>query len=391
MNGPNSLSEGKNAEKSRILFVNTQGRIGGAENSLLLLISHLQKRHRVILACPAGSQLARAAREIGCKCYGLLLGKFHSGCLAGKLYSWVRLGMSIRRISLTVNPDIIHANNSYAMLACLLSAKCRKAKLVWHARDFIKHGLVSRIFGLSCDRIIAVSQSIKHALVAQGVAETKIEVIYNGIDPEPASQCKTMRKQSAAVDSSERSRIIFVNVGQFVPWKKQGIFLDAAVKVLTKMPAARFWLVGDDVFGRNPEYRKLLEENVARKGLSGVVRFNGWAGDMKEVWRSASCLVHTADREPFGRVIIEAMAAGVPVIAANACGPGEIVEDGVSGILVPPNDPESLGSAMLRIAQNPELGERLSSAARRRVTSEFTAEGTMKAVEKVYADIFGDS
>ncbi|MCY2927558.1 MAG: glycosyltransferase, partial [Planctomycetota bacterium] len=94
---------------------------------------------------------------------------------------------------------------------------------------------------------------------------------------------------------------------------------------------------------------------------------------MAGIWPRVDCLVHTADTEPFGRVIIESMAAGVPVIAADGGGPSEIIERDVTGILVPPDEEASLAQAMLQMAREPAAAARLALAARRRVMEKFTA------------------
>ena len=108
---------------------------------------------------------------------------------------------------------------------------------------------------------------------------------------------------------------------------------------------------------------------------------------MNEVWSKIDCLVHTASREPFGRVIIEAMSHGVPVVAVDSCGPGEIIRNGESGLLVQAGDIEGLSEAMLKIATDNELKTKLAKAGYRDATSNFTAERTAALIKEIYDEV----
>lgn len=379
--------EAGNSDKWRILFVNAEGRIAGAENSLLLLITCLQKRHSVSVACPAGGPLAEKVRQIGCQYHYLSPRRKGRGLSVFGLARLLSVSWRISRIVSAIRPDVIHANSVYAAVGCLFSAYRTKARLVWHARDIVRFRFISRLCGWPSSCIIAISQFVARRLINQGVSPSKIRVIFNGIEPATATLSKNPETSSVNDSAMGERPIVFANVGQFVPWKKQTLFLAAADQIRSKIPKARFWLVGDDVFQRDGKYKRSLEDYVAAKGLSDVVSFTGWQQNMDDVWRNVGCLVHAADTEPFGRVIIEAMASGVPVIATDSGGPGEIIEDGVTGILVRPNDVESLGRAMLRIASDSGLARRLSTAAYKAVMARYTPEQTAMCVEQVYGDI----
>ena len=366
------------------------GRIGGAENSLLLLISGLLQKHSVSAACPQDSPLAAKVSAKGCRCYGLPPRRGRSYLSIAGLVDWLRLGWRLRSICAAARPDLIHANSVYSAVVCLPFIWATGTRLVLHWRDVPRWKVVSRIVCVCCDRVITVSSYIKRQLIAQGVEIRKIEVVNNGISLERTGVSRgKSRRQRSSCDKA-KSTVIFANVGQFVPWKKQMVFLAAARKVEAKMARARFWLVGDDLFGRNPGYVRWLREYVQAYGLTSRVSFVGWQENIRLVWKSIHCLVHTADKEPFGRVIIEAMAARVPVIAVNAGGPAEILEDGRTGILVPPDDPDALCEAMLRLGCDPGMASELSSAGYDVVARKFQAAETARRVEQVYTDILCD-
>jgi len=367
---------------ARILFVNTQGEIAGAERSLLLLMSRLAPRHEITVACPAPSALDEAVRENGCARRVLALPRARRlSSIPGAAY-WLRSSMRVMAAASRVRADLIHANNLHSAAVSVPAAAFGRAGLVWHARDAAGAARLSRIIGRLSVRVIAVSNWVRERIVAQGVDARKVVVVHNGVeDVAPGGATP------AARETASRTPFVFANVAQFVPWKKQALFLAAAVRVAREMPHARFWLVGDDVFRRNALYAGRLRRRVEKDDLSGRVVFTGWRRDMAAVYARIDCLVHAADAEPFGRVLIEAMAAGVPVIAVNAAGPAEIVIDGVTGILVPPDDPAAMAAAMLRIAADRRLAARLSASAREDVARRFAAQLAAERVERIYGEL----
>ena len=155
---------------------------------------------------------------------------------------------------------------------------------------------ISRICARFCNKIIAVSQAIKRALIDQGITESKIEVIHNGIDFDSTFHNKITQKHSDVLDSSEYSCKIFAHIGQFVPWKKQHLFLKAVSIATHQIPDAKFWLVGDDVFGKNQKNKSQLERHITINQWNDVVNILGWQDEMERIWERISFLVHTADR-----------------------------------------------------------------------------------------------
>jgi glycosyltransferase involved in cell wall biosynthesis len=225
--------------------------------------------------------------------------------------------------------------------------------------------------------IIAVSNSIKSALAELGASAEKIDVVYNGIDP-------LVQKRSSV--AGRNGHFTFACVGQIVRWKNQEAFLKAAEIVHMRLPGARFLLVGSDVFDRRDSYEAKLKAMTESKRMS-YVQCVGWQKDMEPIWRQTDCLVHTAHMEPFGRVLIEAMAHSRPVVAFASGGPSEIVTDGETGLLIPFDDVKALSKAMLRIASDQGLAEALGQAGRQRAQEYFRADRTAERVMAVYRRI----
>jgi glycosyltransferase involved in cell wall biosynthesis len=172
-----------------------------------------------------------------------------------------------------------------------------------------------------------------------------------------------------------------------VPWKNQTGFIEAASRLARELPEARFLLVGDDIFGRDSRYKNDLLDRIKNSPIAEKVSFLGWQKQMECVWPKIDCLVHTAEREPFGRVVIEAMAHKVPVIAADRCGPAEIIRNGRTGILFEPGDVEQLTEAMLKIARDRTFAAAIAQGAERQVLSNFTADKTAAGIEQIYARV----
>jgi glycosyltransferase involved in cell wall biosynthesis len=180
---------------------------------------------------------------------------------------------------------------------------------------------------------------------------------------------------------------VFGNVGQFVPWKNQILFLKSAPHVAIRLPDVRFVLVGDDIFGRDPVYKRSVLSHVESSPIAEKIDLLGWCENMDGVWPTIDCLVHTAEGEPFGRVIIEAMANRIPVIAVRSGGPMEIIEDRTTGILVQAGDVEELTGAMLGIAQDGDFARRLADSGYDHAISNFAAERTAAQIQDVYDEL----
>jgi len=360
----------------KILHVSHEGRLAGAERSLLLLLRHLRGRVESVVTCPAGSDLADICREQGVACESLpVVSRGH----ALSLWKCLRATRSLRRIVRRVNPDIIHANNIHAMAIASLSRGLCGSRLIWHVRDVPKPGFVTRWCAKRADRLIAVSNAVKGRLMELNVNEQKIDMVYNGVD------MPTVNMPSIESDDGPNrgDSFTFACVGQIVRWKNQEDFLKAAEIVHRQFPEAKFLLVGSDVFKRRDSYQARLRDMIESRRIS-YVQCIGWQKDMEPIWRRTDCLVHTANMEPFGRVVIEAMAHGRPVVAYACGGPAEIVDDGRFGLLVPFGDVDALAAAMLRIAREGGLAEAMGQAASQRVRECFGADKTAEGVMTVY-------
>lgn len=363
---------------TRVLCVNLEGSIAGAEQSFLLLIRFVPKSIQISTACPAGV-LTDKLGELGARTYKISAPPRKFNHLFVWLFYLALVNLQLILIVFKTKPQIIHANSTKAVLASILPRVLARNKLIWHMRDLRCSRLLARVCNCLSSKVIVVSRTVKDKLIGLDVKAELIEVIYNGV---AADDLPTEAKEK-----DHSSPVTFANIGQFVPWKKQLSFIEAAERFLQDGQKAQFILIGDDIFGRDSRYKKELINRVKASLFVSNIRIISWQDNLTSYWPMINCLVHTADTEPFGRVIIEAMAYGVPVIAAAGGGPAEIITDGSTGLLFDSDDLEGLIWAMKTISGNRELANNLAINARQHILSSFRARETAEGIAKVYEEL----
>ena len=361
---------------SRVLCVNLEGSIAGAEQSLLLFVRFVPKTIQLSAACPSG-QLTEKLTSLGVKTYQIPSPPRKFNLPITWLFYLAVVNLQLFIVILRVRPQIIHANSSKAVLAAALAKVMSASKIIWHMRDLRISKRQARICGCLSSKVITVSKTVRNHLTGLGVKPELIEVIYNGV---AADNIEIKEK-------NQNGTITFANIGQFVPWKKQILFIEAAERYLRQGRKANFILVGDDVFGRDGVYKKKLINRISASTFTSNIKIIGWQNDINSLWPKIDCLVHTADAEPFGRVIIEAMTNGVPVIAAAGDGPAEIIDNGKTGLLFTPDDIEGLLDAMKTVSHDRQFTRNLAVNARQHVISNFQAGKTAEKIANVYKEL----
>lgn len=213
-----------------------------------------------------------------------------------------------------------------------------------------------------------------------------MRVIYNGSDvtrfaPGPASE--VLRAELGL----EAGSLVVGIVGRLVRWKGHPEFLRMAALVAKNVPNVRFLIIGDTTFGPG-SYGNELRELVETLGLAEKVVFTGGRDDVPELMRLLDVFIHASiTPEPFGLVITEAMAAGLPVIASSLGGPKEIVQDGRNGFLVDPRDHRVCADSVIRLCQDEKLRTSLGEAARQTVVERFSITNFSMQMADVYRQL----
>jgi glycosyltransferase involved in cell wall biosynthesis len=200
-------------------------------------------------------------------------------------------------------------------------------------------------------------------------------MLYNPIVPDAVEPL-------TAIERPKTGKPTIGVVGRLAPWKGQDVFLDAFAQAF-RGANVRARIIGSALFGEDA-YAESLRRQAEQLGIAGQVEFRGFREDVWAELRELEVLVHCSVRpEPFGQVVLEGMAASVPVIAAAAGGPAELITDGVDGVLTTPGDSAALAAAMRRLIDDPDLREQLAAAGRRR-SGDFTPERTAARLLDVY-------
>ena len=273
--------------------------------------------------------------------------------------------------------DLIYANTPKALMVGTLASILSNRPLVYHLHDIISADHFSavnrRILVALANRavlVIANSKASKTAYIQAGGKPQRIEIVYNGFDRtlyEVSLASRQAVRQSIQLDDS----FVVGHFSRLAPWKGQHIL----IKALSQCPeTVTVLLVGDALFGE-ADYVASLHQQVKDLGLQNRVQFLGFRRDVPQLMASCDLVTHTSTApEPFGRVIVEAMLSGTPVIAAAAGGALELVEPNCTGWLCPPNDASALAKQICSVLAHPELTQTITQTAHQRASACFDVQ-----------------
>ena len=278
--------------------------------------------------------------------------------------------------------EIVHAHAAKDYhLAALAVKLASHSRLVLTRHALFPMRKINKHLLKDAGHVIAVSEAVAESLRRNGVIESsKITVVHNGID---------IDRFGRSPASNNDSPILVGTVGHLAPIKGHDVFLRAAALVSGRHPGVHFVVIGED---KSPQrdYRKFLESLINELNLTESVAMPGWQDDIRSALSSLTLFVSAARAEPFGLSIVEAMAAGLPIVAAASEGALEIIEDGVSGKLVPVDDHESMAKAIEDLlddlSERSRLGLNAVLAARQRFSLARMATDTDRVYREVLAD-----
>lgn len=381
----------------KILFVNHTGLRSGAEESLLSLIAGLPGEVSPVLACSAGP-LANAAGDLGVPVIALpeiegslRLHPLHTTRAIARIG---RSALTIRRIARRTGADIVHANSTRAGLSTSLAARLGGPPTVVHVRDCLPPGAASSATRALVMRgsAMVIANSTYTAKSFDGHGQVPMRAIHNPVDLGRYSAGRVDRDRTRADLGLQPDEPALGVIGQLTPWKGQDTAIRALATLVGAKPKAKLLLVGEARFVSdatrfdNRAYVQGLEELTGELGLNDAVRFLGHRNDIPDLLAALDVALLPSWEEPFGRVIVEAMAAGTPVVATAVGGPPEIIEDGVDGMLVPPREPELWADAVISVIEDRALRERMVSEGRRTATR-FASDRHVAQVVEAYREV----
>lgn len=379
-----------------VLFVDQSGQPGGAELSLLPLAARCSARGEVLLLADGPFRAMLAAQHV--RVHVASESRLAAIDRASLRMNWFSAIPAILRqiravAAVARRHDVVYLNTQKALVLGALGKLLHRRPVIWHARDIMSREhfgpaqlrIVRWLVRHAVDQVIANSRATADALVAlTGLPAEAIPVVHNGIDARAfeshgAGDVATLRRQLGLPETA-----CLVGVfGRLAPWKGQHV----AIEAIAAHPEAHLVLVGSALFGED-DYEAQLHALTARLGVADRVHFTGFRNDMP-AWMSAMDLIlHTStDPEPFGRVVIEAMAAGKAVVASAAGGVLEILRHGDNGWLVQPRDVKGLASAIATLLADRALRERLAAQALADVRRDFSLESYLQRVIALIAGV----
>jgi len=345
----------------KLLFFAGGSTVTGMEVALLSLMARLNAiGHRAVAIVSGWNDGAYPAMldAAGIEHHEVFLGRLyrnHAEWTRGTLYALREAARDIRAIAASLGPDWVILAEAQSLLFCSMILPGARRLLYLHGEpeQIMRHPVGGRVIGWSVRRIVCVSDFLADKVRRTPLCRRPLAVVPNGTSlPE--------LERPARAAGPVRLGII----GRLSEQKRHGLLLEA----LARLPADAFRLSivgGDD---------KSLEERAAALGLADRIGWTGFVGDRSAIYRDLDVVVAPAVEEGFGMTVIEAGAHGLPVVAARSGAFPEVVRDGETGLLVPPDDADALAQALRRLIEEGALRRRLGDAARAHVAAAFTVE-----------------
>jgi len=304
-------------------------------------------------------------------------------------FSLLNAALQLARAARASRADLIQTFTARTHLVGALAAPLARTPLVWRLNDDTLYRPLAAAFGHVPRRIIAVSRHLREHYA--GVLRVT-DIIPDGVLLlPPTSQAEARRVMNLPMDAC-----LVTLAARLVRWKGHVIFLRALAQLAPDYPQLHGQIVGGwseaenrsgPLAGGGPYHRELLAL-TSEVGLTGRVTFTGHTNAIALTFAASDLVAHTSTLpEPFGRVIVEAMAAARPVVAARAGGAPEIVDDGVTGLLTTPGDVDALAAAIRQLLENPQLREQMGVAGRARAEREYSLPLMAERFTQVWTEV----
>ncbi len=375
-----------------VLYLHLYAEMGGAENALLHLLAGLDRsRFPPLVVVASDGPLVARLREAGVECRVI---PFPALSLWNLTLPWVisqaaRAARELRELAAARQVRVLQTGDVLGLILGLtLPESVRLLYQANYAGGAARRALF-RWLARRVDRIVVFSEAQRQEL-SRTAPEIlpRCSVVPVGIAaPEPATERAAVREQLQVASGAP----LVAMFARFDTMKGHDTFLRAAQQVRARRPDAELAIVGGALNAAVlPHVGRLRDRVLALRktlGLEGAVRVTGFVPDVAAVMAACDVVVCPSVREPFGLVVVEAMALGVAVVVSDSGGPAEIVEDGASGLHFRTGDPASLAAAVVRLLEDPDLRARLAAAGRARAAMRYDRPQYTRAMETLYASL----
>ncbi len=387
--------------------------IGGSHYCLLDIVKHIDHERYEPLVAFYRDNVLRAEFERYCSVdihptYGTLefltAGRGGSGIghdIARFIQKTINIFISyipscVRRLAYLMQNriDLVHLNNSMMKgYDWLLACKLAGVKCITHNRRIPKVTTLRKFFIRRFDAVIVIAEFMLELLRRHGVTGNgRFVKINDGIDPEYfLGRLRGGREQTRALLGIAADQPAIGIVGNIKRWKGQDIVVKAVALLNARYPDLRCLIIGDtsNVRGDDRVFLDGIETFIVENGIAESIVFLGYREDIPDLVRCLDVLINAStEPEPFGHVILEGMILGVPVVATNFGGPPEIIESGVSGILVTPGDESDLAGAVDSLLSDNAYREGIGACGKKRVYERFLTERNIAQIESLYERLF---
>lgn len=381
----------------KVLFVSHNSGMWGAERSLLLLLKNIDRKHfEPIVILPGPGPLKEKIDNLNIKTY--------------EVWSpwWVKPHVSKARFGRHIIKEIIQEiiavfklcrivskekvgviyTNTIVKFSGAITAFITKKPHLWHIREIIPGNpnlrsvltlkMLFKLISRTSRTIIANSNATTAQF--QGInSDEKIIVIYN------ASETNEVKDSNVFPDIGgvKLTDWLVVVIGQFIEIKAQDDAIRAVKIAKDEIPNIKLLLIG----GGEGDFKSYLKDLVSELDISDSVIFTGYRNDVPQILPQCKILLAPYINEAFGRVVIEAMVAGVPVIGANAGGLKEIIQEGTTGYLVPPKKPEEIAKKIIYLFHHPDLAKQMGNNGKKVVEEKFSVQNYTRGVENIIREV----
>ncbi len=377
----------------RVAHIITRMIIGGAqENTLLNCLGLIQDYGDEVLLITGPSEGPE----------GQLLERGRAGGLSVRVVESLRRAIHFRdasayrqivRILDEFRPDVVHTHSAKGgFLGRAAASRCHISAIIhsvhgapfhpyqsWLARQtFIQ---LEKWAAKHCHKMISVADAMTELMVGAGVAKReKFVTIYSGMEVEPFQSCQQYRRAARRELGFEDQQIVLGKIARLFHLKGHDYLVEAARTIIDSNPAVQFLLVGDGIL------RQKIESKICQYGIRDHFHFTGLVPP-ERIPYYLSCmdaLVHTSLREGLARTLPQALIAGIPVISFDVDGAREVVIDGQTGFLLPPESVSALSEAILRLASDSEMRTRLGQGGKRRFSQQFDHRTMTRQIRELY-------
>ncbi|MGE3269539.1 MAG: glycosyltransferase family 4 protein [Chloroflexota bacterium] len=381
-------------EKLRVLRAITRLNIGGPAIHTILLTRGLQNdRFSSVLVTGVEGPHEGSMRDLAAK-HGVTPRVLNGLGREVSPLNDLRTTLAMYRMIRKSRPHIVHTHMAKAGTAGRLAAWLARVPIIvhtFHGHTFhsywgpVKSAVflqIERTLGAMTDRVIAVGDAQKADIASYGVAPLdKILTIPLGLEIEPMLDAEQHRGKLRAELGLDADRKLVGIVARLVPIKAHEVFLEAAAAIRAARPDTTFLIIGDG------ERRAELESLAQHLGVADVTQFLGWRADMRDVYADLDVVTLCSNNEGSPVALIEALAAGRPVVSTRVGGVPNVVQHDESGLLVPPRDPAAFAEAVQALLNDPERGARMGLAGRAEVFPKHSSGRLVQDIERLYLQL----